>query len=273
MTVRHTPLFLNELSYPVRDEGQARELVLVLLNTLRSAKEIAPHIVVGAQMRLSDIPITSNYLTLAGVANGIGRDWWRFVAALDQRSPMSDVPACLVDDRIHVLSASMLPGEALLWVFCNDASAVSFISDEEWAKSAIYCGKCDCTSLTHSDPEDGHVRNMSSPAHTEDHRDYLVNSGLEFRGGSLVYEDARVSLRMPPRDHEPMHVHVCSPGTATETKATVRFDRYPEILAGKLDASLLAHVVSIVEAHRPAMAENWERRRLGLDAAFLGGAR
>lgn len=268
MSGRHIPIFVNELSYPL-SEADAQSLTLKFLRTLRRVKLFAPDVVLGSKAKLTEIPLTETYRTLASFASGIGKDWWRFLAALQQRSPFILVDGCSLPAKTHFVCGDGRLGEALAWSCTNETASISFASDYLWSAQLIEGQICDCEDDVHSSGGPSSVRNVADETDVDTHRDFFEHSGLEFRGGSLVLEAVQFSLRMPPRDHEPMHVHVCPPGSASETWATVRFDREPEILAGRLSLEQIRAVRDAIGKSRQQLIDNWDRRRRGLPAVFI----
>ena len=268
MSGRHATVFVNERSYPIPSQD-AVDVALRFLRVLRKVKEIVSDIAVVSNERLTDIPLTSDHRTLSSYAGAIGKDWWRFLAGLQQRSPFHQAEGCLRDAHTHFVCKDGDLDEAFAWTFENDSVAISFASSLHWLDAHVSGGYCNCDDHRHRTSAKAVVTHLALEEHVDAHRLVIEALGLEFRGGSLVWETADFCLRMPPRDHEPMHVHVCPPGTAAETWATVRFDRRPEILAGRLSPEVLASVKDLITEFRPQLVANWERRRLGLPAAFI----
>lgn len=270
MSFAKVPVFLNERSYPLAtdDPHLAREAVRQLLRTLIRIKEVAPDFFLGSAQRVGDISLTSSHETIGAVAYSASRDWWRFITGMEQRSPLATVAGCIDPKEMHVIFEEGI-GEALTWAHANDSLVVSFHSHPQWSGAVVSGGECQCSCATHPDPCDVAIRNASSAEHVDAHIEALSSYGAVFDGGSIVYVGESFSLRMPPRDHEPMHVHVCPRDSASPTFATVRFDISPEVLAGKIDAAVLREVSQLLVRKKPDFEDNWRRRRVGSPAALI----
>lgn len=269
--IRHIPVLINEQSCPTTlpNGGELRAVVLQFLQTLRRTREIAPDVTFGCVAPLHNLVLSAESDTLASVAGGIGKDWWRFVASISQRAPLQNLDGATDPSPLHCVCAGGIVSEGVSWAFANDTVAISFWRAGAFEGSGLSVDRCDCLCLTHPQPAPGIVRHASESKDVDAHANHLREYALPLDGGSLVYRNESFELRMPPRDHEPMHVHVCPPGDSSIHWATVRFDVGPEVLSGALPGSLWPHVKRVVSRGKGDLSENWRRRREGRPAFLI----
>lgn len=72
----------------------------------------------------------------------------------------------------------------------------------------------------------------------------------------LLVNGFRVSIRNPPREHGPAHVHVWKAGTSV----VIELDPVVARSAERMRTADLAAAVRLVEANRQYLLEQWRKR-------------
>lgn len=257
------PIFLNEASLPSRGL-EKRELVgcvIRMIAALRVTSNLADELVFGAKESLATIALCQEHQTLASLTSEIDRDWWRVFRAIDNRSPLSEVPHSLAPDEDEEVAISGVVSEGALWAHCNATLVLSFpwnlLHREHQLPGVLR--KLGVDGLA----ELGVVlRNISTIETVTAWKEFIENYGIEEAASSLIFEDEVLLLRMYLNDHEPPHVHVFLSSEPRKCRAKIRFDT-SEFLKNSLSVGESSRVVELVQRHKAKLEAGWERCRAG----------
>jgi len=257
------PIFLNDLSYPLAgDDGEVRSEIIQLLRTLRAIRALNRPFVVGGLLKLSDIQITYAYATLASYANVVGREWWRFIRGLDQRTPFQSMPQCVAPDSAMHIVARWQGGTAPLWAKKNAAFLLSFPSCDDWRAVSASFSVCSCSDGEHA-PAQLDCKNLSSPNHVESWSNELLDFDYVQAASSTIYESYSFRLKMYLHDHEPPHVHVYQRANLRKCVGRIRIDQVEVMDDDGLSSSVRKEALELLLAKQTQVLRGWERCRGG----------
>lgn len=258
------PLFMNDASYPlsaVADWEVERE-ILQLMKTLKRVKGLNRPIILGSALRLTEIPITRAYRTLASYAEILGREWWRFIRGLEQRAPYSSMPQCVGPDVGVHISHGGGGSVGVLWSIKNSAFMISFASSAPWRTHVVPVSVCSCTNGRHA-PEDVTCRNISAPEHVELWQNDILDFSYSEASSSTIYDSVGFRLKMYLNDHEPPHVHVYQSGNLRKCIGRVRLDHVEVMEDEGFSGAVKKDVLELLSARRDELLRAWIRCRGG----------
>lgn len=256
------PLFLNDGSFPsLSNDELIEEEVLELLRTLKRLKALDRPFVVGVAIPLSGVPLTSAYRTLANFA-AIDREWWRFIKALDQKSPFAAVPQSIPPDETTHIVTEGPRAVAPLWAAKNDAFVVSLPSRVDLRDRVLTIDICDCVCEPHA-AISFDVRNMSLPNHVDSWRDALLDFNYVESASSTIFESDMYRLKMYLHDHDPPHVHVYEVGNFRKCVGRIRFDFVEVMEDNGFDRAVRKQVLELLNNKQRELLRAWDRCRSG----------
>lgn len=257
------PIFLNDSSYPLSgDDGKIGSEIVQLLKTLRAIKDLNRPFVVGGLSRLSDIPITYAYATLASYANIVGREWWRFIRGLDQRVPFQSMPQCISPDSAMHIVARWRGCMAPLWAKKNEAFMLSFPSCDDWRDFSASFSVCACSDGEHA-PAQLDCKNLSSPDHVKNWSNELLDFDYVEAASSTIYECYSFRLKMYLHDHEPPHVHVYQRTNLRRCVGRIRVDQVEVMDDDGLSSSVRKEALELLLTKQAQVLRGWARSRGG----------
>jgi hypothetical protein len=262
--VAPVPLFVNDLTYPLRfaNQQELSEIVLKFLSSIKKVKELSRGLIVGSRVPLSNIKITDDYRTLSSLANIVNKEWWRFIKGLDQHSPFINLPACVKPPAAQHL-VPVCDSVSPLWANANEGFLVSFEVDECWLEALVQIEVCDCALGEHA-PYNIHCKNISRIDHVLHWERGLKDFSLPIAASSFIYRCATFSLRMFLNDHLPAHAHVYVPRRPGDWLAKIRLDEVEFLRDDGLTGRERRSIEEFVRANRGDLLVAWERCRDGL---------
>ena len=254
---------MNESSLPSSGLPQAElnAAVIRMIAALRKISALADELVFGAQAPITDAPLCENYQTLASLTSEIDRDWWRLFKSIDSRSPLRATPHSIPPAEYEEVRVSGARSEGAEWARANSSLVLSFPWNGEFRQHTLQ-GVLHKLREDEVVEEDLTIRQVSTTESVEHWREFIENYGLREAASSLIYQDARVQLRMYLNDHAPPHVHVFVPSEARRCVAKIRIDN-AEFLKSELSGEIAAYVVKLVAEHMQQLSRGWERCRAG----------
>lgn len=265
--------FLNDRSFPLRqsDDAARIEVLKRFFKAMARIRMLERPLSLGAAMRISDLPVTDDYRTIASFAERVDKDWWRLVRSIDQHVPLDATPGAIAPCVQRHVVDDVEVSEAALWVEKNGALMLSFGSTERLAANTVNVAVCECDSTDHI-PEVYTCPNVSSGEHVDHWRDRILDFQRVESASSEIYRCNAFSIRMFLDDHDPPHVHIYVPGNPNRWVAKVRVDFVETQKNRGLDRKLERQVHELIEAENGEFMRAWVRRSSGQRPNYIGAA-
>ncbi len=260
-------IFLNELSCRVENAIPAETMLacaLLTLATLRAARQVRRDLSLATPLPFTTILLNDGTQSLRSILVGHAyKEEWRFIGGLSQSNPWDAYPGTRRPEDLEGVSYHGKDAVGMTWARANGSVVFSFGHPPDWNQGMIpaqFDEMNAAASEVSSIPIE--IRNLSAPAHVEQHRAILTNYGRTISASSLVFEGGGFFIRMYAYDHNPPHFHVLLRRDTSESQAECAIQTL-DILSGHLPPTFQRPVREWATTHRNDLMLNWERCQAG----------
>ncbi len=175
-------LFLESLSGYQEEISNdvATQTAKQLVGTLRRAWKVNPKLSLNSGEPLCSCRVAPNWPLNAALGGVTHKEEWEFLKILADRSPLSSgLEEWIAQASVIEARYSGIESPALAWASLLETATISFFAQPPWQLEWI---KAECYSLDEEGNEQAFVeeiRNASSTAHIDTHKEWLNSLGYE----------------------------------------------------------------------------------------------